>query len=767
MSSRLRWIVSATAALVIFGLLLVAAVVLLRRIDSSFTLLNHTHDVRVEIERSLLALDDAETGERGFLLTAEEDYLEPYNRALVDVPESLDRLRTLSHDNAEQQRRVDEIARLAAARLGELEAAITARRRQGSAAAVAIVRGGAGKRTMDAIRRLYAEMQAAEDRSLEARSETASRGIQVTTLVVLSSSLVLAVVVASALGLRRADRQRERTRALEREREASERVRLGLVIDAAPAGMIMVDRQGRIVLVNATSEKLFGYTREELTGKPIEILLPERFRGGHPDFRTGFFKDPGPRQMGAGRELYGLRKDGSDVPVEIGLSVVELAEGPCAVAAITDISERRREDVRRRFLEDASAALVSPLEAKESTLPAVTRLAVPYLADWCAVDLLDPDGTVRSAAVVHVDAEKVAWAQALRTRYPPDPIAPVGLHHVLATGVAEMAEISDSLLEQSAVDEEHLRILRSLGMCSYMVVPLISQGRTLGAISFVAAESKRRYGPADLALARELCDRAALALHNASLFAAEQQVRAEAERAVRMREAILGVVSHDLRNPLTTVTMKATMIDRLAAADDTGERIRKQASGIVGSVEQMTRMVQDLLDLAKIESGQLLAIEPERRSGTWLVQQAVESLQPLASARKVTLDTDPVPNGCELRCDGDRILQVLSNLIGNAIKFTREGGSITVRSRRSDGEILFSVTDTGTGIPEDQIPYIFEPYWQATADRRGIGLGLSIANAIVQAHRGRIWVETEVGHGSTFHFALPALEAAEDTDDRG
>ena len=755
------------------------------------------------------------------------------------------------------------------------------------------------------------------------------RRIELATVVLIASSILFALAVASALALHRARRRREGTDARERENEAEARARMALVIDAAPAGMILVDRGGRIILVNATAEALFGYGREELIGKSVELLVPERFRARHPELRAGFFHDPRARAMGAGRDLYGVRKDGSEVAIEIGLNPVEIpGSGSCVLSAITDITERRRDEARRRFIEEATATLASSLDY-QMTLAAVTGLAVPHLADWCAVDLVDVDGNIRHVALAHVDPAKVAWARELRERYPPPPDALVGLAQVLRTGKPEMAEVSDSLLAEAATDDEHRRILREVGIRSYMVVPLVAHGETLGAITFVAAESRRIYGAADLTVARQLCDRAALAVKNARFLAGEQRAkewvtrlqamtaglaaaaspeqvaavaveqgmaafgavseglwllddggqtlelqeakgfatasqdafrrisletpkrlpivdafqrgqplwfdsyddlrrsypgissaqggavaclpltvdhrtigaltmafpapralgaeeraalvtlarlcaqalerarlyevteraRAEAEQAVRAREDILAIVSHDLRNPLAAVMMKARMIARMSASDEaTGPRIEGQVDGIIRAARQMDRMIQDLLDLARIESGQLLGIERERLDAADLVLQAVQLLEPLASKRHLTLETDLALDEIPLFCDGGRILQVFSNLIGNAIKFTREGGHIIVRGRRTNRDVVFSVIDTGEGIAEDQLASIFAPYWQAKADRKGIGLGLSVAKIIVEAHGGRIWAESRAGHGSTFSFALPAAE---------
>jgi len=244
-----------------------------------------------------------------------------------------------------------------------------------------------------------------------------------------------------------------------------------------------------------------------------------------------------------------------------------------------------------------------------------------------------------------------------------------------------------------------------------------------------------------------------------ALYLAEE-LRLDAVHAVRVREDLLAVVSHDLRNPLSTVLMGAANIERIADESPTGTKIAKAATTIVRAAERMSRLIGDLLDLAKLEAGQPLPLEQGRFDLQEVVQQAVDILEPMARARNLTLAAD-VAGPLLVFCDGDRVQQVLANLVGNAIKFTGEGGAIAVSARRAEGEITVSVSDNGTGIPDDQLPHIFEPYWQADARRKGsAGLGLSIVKAIVEGHGGQVWVETSPGKGSTFYFTLSAADDA-------
>ena len=301
---------------------------------------------------------------------------------------------------------------------------------------------------------------------------------------------------------------------------------------------------------------------------------------------------------------------------------------------------------------------------------------------------------------------------------------------------------------------------------AFVCLPLRVENRLIGALSVGFAHA-RKFSAEERESMTAMSRLCAQAMDRARLFEAEKEAHADAERATQARQDLLAIVSHDLRNPLSGVLLAAAQASRIAGSGEEGRRIRKYMDTIARLGDQMIRLVRDLLDLAKTEAGHLLTIERAQQDGVELVRRAVAALEPLAAARQLTLEQDLPPDPCVLFCDPDRIQQVFSNLIGNAIKFTREGGTVTVRARRVDGEIVFSVTDTGTGIPKDQIPHLFDPYWQPKAERRGlgVGLGLSVAKAIVQAHGGRLWVESAPGAGSTFNFGLPATAEAADSDE--
>ena len=230
------------------------------------------------------------------------------------------------------------------------------------------------------------------------------------------------------------------------------------------------------------------------------------------------------------------------------------------------------------------------------------------------------------------------------------------------------------------------------------------------------------------------------------------------KRAIAARDEVLGFVAHDLRNPLGAILMQASLLERLAPEPE--RRDQKAKELIVRSAKHMNRLIQDLLDVATIEGGRL-KVEPSRLSASDLVREAVEAHATLATASGVDLRLDVSHDVPAILGDRDRLLQVFENLIGNALKFTPVGGRITVAAAPRNTEVLFSVADTGAGIAPEGLAHIFDPFWQAAARERrlGAGLGLPITQGIVEAHGGKLWVESHVGEGSAFFFTIPVAPA--------
>jgi signal transduction histidine kinase len=422
---------------------------------------------------------------------------------------------------------------------------------------------------------------------------------------------------------------------------------------------------------------------------------------------------------------------------------------------------RTEEHVRQslaseRFLADASRQLALSIEWQE-TLTRVARLALPYLGDWCLVVVVGPDGKPRSVVAESADRTRLAAVHELLDRYPIDLSAAHGVGRILRTGEPELIPevTSESFVDQDSVGRELRReILGRLGMQSYMGAPLAIGERILGAIAFGVAEGPRRFGPEDLALAQALAQRCAMAIENASLYRA-------ARDASQVREEMLAVVSHDLKTPLGALLLGAQMVDRLAPQGAAGDDLRRASVTVRRTAERMGRLIHGLLDIASIEAGRL-SLELADHDGGAIGREALELAQGLAEERGVELGL--VAEGASaVRCDRDRVQQVLGNLLSNAIQVTQPGGRVLLEVHLREESVTFMVRDRGPGIATADLPRVFERWYRGTGARYpGSGLGLAIARAIVEAHGGRIWAESEEGQGSSFSFALPAAPFQED-----
>jgi PAS domain S-box-containing protein len=253
-------------------------------------------------------------------------------------------------------------------------------------------------------------------------------------------------------------------------------------------------------------------------------------------------------------------------------------------------------------------------------------------------------------------------------------------------------------------------------------------------------------------------------LHGFSVDVSDlKQAEEEARAAKQARDDLLATVSHDLRIPLTTMKLSAGMIGRALAQSDVA-RASRLATTIIHAAERMETLIEQLLQLAQLEA-KGLPIQRRKVEAAALCDSALEILGPASLAKKIRLESH-CSAGLAVSVDCDRIIQVVSNIVGNAIKFTPEGGSITIRAERTDSEVLFSIADTGPGIASEELPRIWNRFWKAKSDGSGFGLGLAIAKAIIEVHGGRIWAESKIGAGTTFYFTLRAADGDAVDDQR-
>jgi PAS domain S-box-containing protein len=538
---------------------------------------------------------------------------------------------------------------------------------------------------------------------------------------------------------------RELRQAQERLEEARERY--ADLYDFAPVGYATLHPTGHIHDINLTGAALLGVPRDDLIGRALSThvdLADRRALHDHLEACRG-------ARRRVTVEITLLRGKRGTRTVQLISEPVVSRTGTGQVAALrtilVDISAVKELEGRLRVLSRAGEALGASLD-RAAMLDAVARVAVPALADLCMIHVVE-DGAIERAVMVVAEPDQAELADRLG-RTP----AGRGWQSAEARAIASgepmlLEEVPVPAAGRPAPGTSGPDLAYAAGVRSMIVVPLIARDTRLGALTLASSGSGRRYGPADLELARDLASRIVQAMDNARLYA-------ESRRAVASRDAVLAVVSHDLRSQLTGVTMSTSLLAELISQREAGAELTRPLAFIQRSAQRMIRLIQDLLDVSSIESGTFSTVQHRQPVGP-LIEDAIDALRPQAVARSLRLAFDlPAGDRFAIEVDRDRVLQVLDNLIGNAIKFSEPGGTVTVRVEPRGDELWFVVADTGPGIAPDDLPHVFDRFWQVRRTAHlGTGLGLAIAKGIVEAHRGKIGVDSELGAGSRFWFTLP------------
>jgi signal transduction histidine kinase len=432
-----------------------------------------------------------------------------------------------------------------------------------------------------------------------------------------------------------------------------------------------------------------------------------------------------------------------------------------------DITERKYAEESLKFLYKATSLLNASIDY-EAMLKTVARLAVPKLADWCAIDMLEADGSLRRLVVEHIDPEKISLAHELARRLPTDMNAATGVPHVVRTGQPEFTfVVTDEMIETSiaaltAIDPDIADLIRSLDIRSSMIVPLMARERCLGAITFVAAESGRHFGPADLALAQELARHAGLSIDSALLFYQTQQAKDELETRVNERTAQLEAslkeleafsysVSHDLRAPLRTIDgfSRAILEDYAPKLDEEGQSYLNR---IRAATHQMAQLIDDLLKLSRVTRSDMHMEEVNLSAMAREIAANLQSAQPERTAA-FTIEDKMIVRGDQ------RLLHVvMTNLLDNAWKFSEKQPDveINVGVTERDGKKAYFVRDNGAGFDMAYAHKLFGAFQRLHSDTEfsGSGIGLATVQRVIRRHGGQVWAEGEVGHGAGFYFTL-------------
>ena len=549
--------------------------------------------------------------------------------------------------------------------------------------------------------------------------------------------------------------QNRALREAQAEIEAS-RNRYADLYDFAPVAYCTLDTKGCVREVNLTGATMVGRDRAHIIGLPFLALV----RVQDPSLFWAHLRRCSDVGAPVVSELHLSTARHGELDVQVVSAPVLDAAGAVVAfrTAFTDITERKRAAAERDRAHASEQRLRARLEALDRAGMAVSAaLAAPSPGSTRAVLQVIVDQT-RALA----DAEYAALGVGDDPERPFEPWVYSGIIEEDAAKMGRHPRSIGTLASVICNSPVRLTDLREHPnfrgfpdhhptMTSFLGVSICYAGERIGTLYLTNKRGAEAFDVEDERSVEMLADRVAASMEVARLRAAEARLFEEARSALRARDAMLAVVTHDLRTPLATIVLGAALLAR-GGGDKRAETIRRTA-------ERMSRLVDDLLSAATIEAGRLMA-EARPHSAAALVQEAVEAMAPLAAERALRLTSSAPAELPEVLCDPDRILQVLSNLLGNAAKFTPSGGEIRVDAIAAEGHVRFAVSDSGPGIREEHMEHLFEPYWRGQPMRSpGVGLGLYIAKGIVEALHGRIWVESEPGKGTTFFFTLPDATA--------
>lgn len=551
-------------------------------------------------------------------------------------------------------------------------------------------------------------------------------------------------------------------------RLAEAETRFRKVVEAMPNALIMSDPGGRIQLANAQAESLFGYTREELIGQPVELLVPEDHRAEHPARGANYLRNPQARAIGARRDLSARCKDGREVTVEIGLNPLTIDSQTYVLASIVDITERTRaEEVQREGI------VLGQLQY-DIHVALATRGSLRDVLQVCARAIVDHLDAAFARIWTLNESEQMLELRASAGLYThldgPHGRIPVGQYKIGLIAAERQPHLTNAVVGDQRVSDQEWA--RREGMVAFAGYPLIADDRVIGVMAMFA---RRELTDTTLRAMGSIAQGVALgieriraedglraAIHDLATRTRQLEVAKEqAEAADRVKSAFLATMSHELRTPLNSI-IGFTGIMTKGLAGPLNDEQTKQLGMVQGSARHLLNLINDVLDISKIEAGQFeIESKPFRLEAA--VDKAVKIVMPAALQKRLQVKTEVAPEIGEILGDQRRVEQVLLNLINNAVKFTN-AGEVRVSCELNHETVITRVTDTGCGIKPENLSKLFEPFQQLDSGiarhHEGTGLGLAICRRLVELMGGRISVDSTWDKGSTFSFTLPLRAAA-------
>lgn len=681
--------------------------------------LNHTYEVLLESEGVISSLKDIETGSRGYIITGDEFFLNPYNRALPVVTTHISKLRSLTADNHHQHKRVDTLNYLTEKRLDNaLQSIILRRSRVFTDNDNMLIKQG--KVYMDSIRYVVNQIKAEELVLLSNRKEQNNLIISESKnqfLIVSVFSIVLFTGGFIYIG-----------RNIRESKNSEEELRL--LLDSAPDAIVVVNSQGRIELVNKQTERIFGFNRSELIGNNVEVLIPSEFHGKHVRHRTNYFGEPNVRPMGAGLELYGQRKDESRFPVEISLSPIITRKGRMVSAAIRDITDKK-------IVQQQLQQLNADLELKVMERTAEIADYKYALDESCIVAITDQKGIIKYANNNFCAISKYTEQELIGQDHR---IINSGYHSrefirniwtTIATGNIWRGELKNKAKDGSFY------------WVDTTIVPFLNnQGKPYQYVAIRSDITRRKQVEEEL---QNL---------NTDL---EHQVKTRTEQLVQVNEeleAFTYSVSHDLRAPLRIIDGYGDIL-LTDYNDKLDEEARRLLNIIMSNARYMGQLIDDLLNLSRLGRKDLLK---HRTDMNVLVSEVLSEQRLLSSIHVKIITGDLLP----AFCDPQLMKQVWVNLISNAVKYSskREESVIEIGSFVSNSENIYMIKDNGVGFNMEYSEKLFGVFQRLhkMSEFSGTGVGLAIVKRIINKHEGKVWANAEQDKGATFYFSIPTQE---------
>jgi PAS domain S-box-containing protein len=530
-------------------------------------------------------------------------------------------------------------------------------------------------------------------------------------------------------------------RRAERERSRSQR-ELTDFFENSTLPLHSAGPDGVILRVNQAELDMLGYTRDEYVGRRLCDFYVDQT-----------VADDVLARLSRGEILHNYEaqlrtKSGAIKDVSITASVFwEDGKFIHTRCFSRDITDRKQATETLTYLANASSTLAALVD-RQSALQQCARIAVPYLADWCVVYVIDEQGGIDYHAHAHRDPAKEPLLAIMLTKSPLDWTSNTATVRALRTGESQlMADLPEPFLDSVAQSDEHREIIRQLHPHAVIAVPLKIRDRTIGVMGLVSCELERRYTERDVTLAENLAERVATAVDNSRLYHAVKE-------ANKQKDEFLAMLAHELRNPLAAIRY-AVALGQMSNGDSTTELFEI----VDRQTQSLAHLIDDLLDVSRI-SGDKVTLRKQPIEVSTVVARAAETVLPLMEQKRHELVLDVAEEPLVLHADPTRAVQIVANLLTNAGKYTHDGGRVTVRARRDNNEAVIEVVDTGVGLPPEMLNRVFELFAQAdrTLDRSegGLGIGLTVARKLAELHGGAISVSSEgLGTGATFTVRLP------------